>query len=399
MANFSHFLGNRKSKDELKMKTVYLDNAATTALRPEVIEHMTNVLKDNYGNASSTHSFGRSSKALLEQCRKNIANYFNVTASEIVFTSGGTEADNLALRSAVRDLGVTEIITSKIEHHAVLHTAEQLQKEYNITIKHVDLDDCGLVNYEHLEKLLESSNKAIVSLMHINNEVGNILDMARVANLCKANNALFHSDMVQSVGHYPIDLQEISVDFLAASAHKFHGPKGVGFCFIRKESGLKPLIFGGEQERGYRAGTESTHNIVGMDEALKIAYANLDAEKAYVSDLKSYFIEALKANLPEVRFNGGCADAENSTYTLVNVCLPIAPEKAAMLQFQLDLKGIACSKGSACQSGSNQQSHVLSAILNEDQLKRPSVRFSFSKFNTKDELDYVVSILKEFVNS
>ena len=381
------------------MDQVYLDNAATTALRPEVIEQITNVLKDNYGNASSTHSFGRSSKALLEQCRKNIASYFNVTASEIVFTSGGTEADNLALRSAVRDLGVTEIITSKIEHHAVLHTAEQLQKEYNITIRYVDLEDCGLINYEHLESLLESSDKAIVSLMHINNEVGNILDIAHVANLCKANSALFHSDIVQSVGHYPIDLQEISIDFLAASAHKFHGPKGVGFCFIRKESGLKPLIFGGEQERGYRAGTESTHNIIGMDEALKIAHANLDEEKNYVSGLKSYFIQQLKEHLDDVSFNGGCEDAVNSTYTLVNVCLPIAPEKAPMLQFQLDLKGIACSKGSACQSGSNQQSHVLTAILDEDHLKRPSVRFSFSIFNTKQQLDYVVTVLKEFVNA
>jgi len=320
------------------MKAVYLDNAATTALRPEVIERMTEVLKENFGNASSTHSFGRSSKALLEQCRKTIAAYFNVTASEIVFTSGGTEADNLALRSAVRDIGVTEIITSKIEHHAVLHTAEQLQKEYNIALKYVDLDDCGLVNYAHLEELLQSSTKAVVSLMHINNEVGNILDIKRVANLCKSNNALFHSDMVQSIGHYHIDLKTIPIHFMAASAHKFHGPKGVGFCFVRKESGLKPLIFGGEQERGYRAGTEAIHNIVGMDEALKIAYTNLDSEKAYVVDLKSYFVEQIKTHIPKASFNGGCEDNTNSTYTLVNVCLPIAPEKAPMLQFQLDLK-------------------------------------------------------------
>ena len=381
------------------MKQVYLDNAATTALRTEVIDRMTQILQDNFGNASSTHSFGRTSKALLEQCRKNIASYFNVTASEIVFTSGGTEADNLALRSVVRDLGITEIITSKVEHHAVLYTAEQLQKEYNITIKFVDLDDCGLINFEHLEQLLKSSDKAVVSLMHINNEVGNILDIRRAAKLCKTHNALFHSDMVQSIGHYKLDLQEVSVDFLAASAHKFHGPKGVGFCFIRKESGIKPLIFGGEQERGYRAGTESIHNIVGMDEALKIAYTNLDDEKKYVSDLKTYFIKELKANLTGVNFNGGCEDTINSTYTLVNVCLPIAPEKAPMLQFQLDLKGIACSKGSACQSGSNQQSHVLTAILDANHLKRPSIRFSFSIFNTKAELDYVVSVLKEFVNS
>ncbi|MBC3847795.1 cysteine desulfurase [Winogradskyella echinorum] len=381
------------------MNSVYLDNAATTALRPEVIERITNVLQENYGNASSTHSFGRSSKALLEQCRKNIASYFNVSAAEIIFTSGGTEADNLALRSVVRDRGITEIITSRIEHHAVLHTAEQLQTEYGVELKYVDLDDCGLINYTHLEELLQSSKKAVVSLMHINNEVGNILDIEKVAQLCKTHNALFHSDMVQSVGHYKIDLKEIAIDFMAASAHKFHGPKGVGFCFVRKESGLKPLIFGGEQERGYRAGTESIHNIVGMDEALKIAYANLETEKKYVSDLKAYFIQQLKAYIPNVGFNGGCEDEVNSTYTLVNICLPIAPEKAPMLQFQLDLKGIACSKGSACQSGSSQNSHVLTAILDESMLSKPSVRFSFSIFNKKDELDYVVSVLKEFVNS
>ena len=381
------------------MKHIYLDNAATTALRPEVIERMTQVLQNNYGNASSTHSFGRSSKALLEQCRKNIASYFNVSASEIVFTSGGTEADNLALRSAVRDLGVTEIITSKIEHHAVLHTSEQLQKEYKIDIKYVNVDDCGQIDYSHLEELLQSSTKAVVSLMHINNEIGNILDIDRVANLCKVYNALFHTDTVQSVGHFKIDLKEIPVDFLAASAHKFHGPKGVGFCFVRKESGLKPLIFGGEQERGYRAGTESIHNIVGLDEALKLAYANLEVEKKYVSGLKDYFIQQIKTHVPNATFNGGCADTIHSTYTLVNVCLPIAPEKAPMLQFQLDLKGIACSKGSACQSGSSQQSHVLTEILNDEKLKKPSVRFSFSIYNTKEEIDYVIKVLKDFVNS
>ncbi|MCT4629452.1 cysteine desulfurase family protein [Winogradskyella sp.] len=380
------------------MKQIYLDNAATTALRPEVIERMTEVLKDNFGNASSTHSFGRSSKALLEQCRKNIASYFNATASEIVFTSGGTEADNLALRSAVRDLGVTEIITSKIEHHAVLHTAEQLQKEYGVKLSFVNLDTCGMIDFQHLEELLQNADNALVSLMHVNNEIGNVLDIERAAKLCKDYNALFHSDCVQSVGHFKLDLQQIPVDFFAASAHKFHGPKGVGFCYVRKESGLKPLIFGGEQERGYRAGTEAIHNIVGMDEALKIAYQNIDAEKEHITNIKSYFIQQLKEILPNVSFNGGCTDNANSTYTLVNVCLPIVPEKAPMLQFQLDLKGIACSKGSACQSGSSQQSHVLSAILSEDKLKYPSVRFSFSAFTTKDDIDYTVNVLKDFVS-
>ncbi|GAB4162477.1 MAG: cysteine desulfurase family protein [Winogradskyella sp.] len=381
------------------MKQVYLDNAATTALRPRVINRMTEVLANTYGNASSTHSFGRSSKALLEQCRKNIAGYFNVSASEIVFTSGGTEADNLALRSAVRDLGVTEIITSKIEHHAVLHTAEQLQKEYDIKLSFVNLDACGMIDYTHLESLLQNSEKGIVSLMHVNNEIGNILDIEHVARLCKENKALFHSDGVQSVGHFKLDLKEIPIDFLAASAHKFHGPKGIGFCFVRKESGLKPLIFGGEQERGHRAGTESIHNIVGMDEALKIAYTNLETEKEKIASVKSYFINQLKKAVPAVSFNGNCEDKANSTYTLVNVCLPLEPSKAPMLQFQLDLKGIACSKGSACQSGSNQQSHVLAEILDEEKLKHPSVRFSFSVFTRTEEVDYTINVLKDIVTA
>ena len=381
------------------MKHIYLDNAATTCIRPEVITSMVDVLQNCYGNASSTHSFGRSAKAFLENCRKTIASYFNVSAAEIIFTSGGTEADNLALRSVVRDLEITQIITSKVEHHAVLHTAEQLKEEYNIDLTFVELDDCGFVNLVHLEKLLQKSSKALVSLMHINNEIGNILDIKKTAELCKTYNAFFHTDTVQSVGHYNIDLQNIPIDFLAASAHKFHGPKGVGFCFIRKESGLKPLIFGGEQERGYRAGTECLHNIIGMSEALKLAYDNLETEREYILNLKQHFTEELKQHIPNISFNGGCDNISKSTYTLVNVCLPIPPEKAPLLQFQLDLKGIACSKGSACQSGSVGQSHVLSEILCKERIKRPSIRFSFSKYNTKKELDYVVEVLKDFVNS
>ncbi|RNC87125.1 MAG: cysteine desulfurase [Winogradskyella sp.] len=381
------------------MNNIYLDNAATTALRPEVVDKMTEVLKDNFGNASSTHSFGRSSKSIMEQCRKNIAAHFNVSAGEIIFTSGGTEADNLALRSAVRDLGVTEIITSKIEHHAVLHTAEQLRDEYDITLSFVDLDDKGSIDYNHLENLLKSDTEKLVSLMHVNNEIGNILDIKRVADLCKDNNALFHSDTVQSVGHYPLDLQDIKVDFIAGAAHKFHGPKGAGFCFVRKESGLKPLIFGGQQERGYRAGTECLHNIVGMDEALRMSYQNLETESAYIKDLKQYFIDVLNTKLPGCHFNGQSANFNESTYTLINVCLPLPPEKALMLQFQLDLKGIACSKGSACQSGSGTASHVLTEILCKENIKRPSVRFSLSKYNTMNEIDYVVDTLCEFANS
>jgi cysteine desulfurase len=379
------------------MSPIYFDNAATTPIRNEVIEVMTSVLKNNFGNASSSHSFGRSSKTLIEKHRKDIAAYFKVSPAEIIFTSGGTEADNLVLRSAVRDLGVKTFITSKIEHHAILHTLDQLSKEYEIEVLFVNLDSDGEVDYNHLEKLLATNHNVLVSLMHVNNEIGNLLDIKRVADLCKTHNALFHSDTVQSVGHYPLDLNEIQIDFLAASSHKFHGPKGVGFCFIRKNSGLQPLIFGGEQERGYRAGTESVHNIAGLAEALKLAYVNLETESAYVEGIKSYFINSLKAKIPNVSFNGNSGDLEKSTYTSVNVCFPVAPEKGAMFLFQLDLKGIACSKGSACQSGSSQNSHVLSEILSKEDLLKPSIRFSFSIYNTKDEVDYVVNSLKELV--
>jgi len=379
------------------MKHIYFDNAATTKIRDEVIDAITDVMKNNYGNASSSHSFGRSSKTLVESSRKQIASFFNVSASEIVFTSGGTESDNLVLRSAVRDLGVTHIITSRVEHHGVLHTLEQLQTEYNVSVSYVNLDAEGQISMEHLEELLQTNQKTLVSLMHINNEIGNILDIKRVAELCKTNNALFHSDAVQSVGHYKLDLQEIPIDFMAASAHKFHGPKGVGFAFLRKGSGLKPLIFGGDQERGYRAGTESVHNIVGLEKSLTMAYNNLETESTYVKGIKSYFIEQLKANIPDVSFNGSSGDMTKSTYTSFNVCLPVAPEKSAMLLFQLDLKGIACSKGSACQSGSSQGSHVLAQILSDTDMQKPSIRFSFSIYNTQDEVDYVVGVLKELV--
>ena len=380
------------------MKTpIYFDNAATTPIRDEVIDIMSEVMKNNFGNASSSHSFGRSSKSLIEKYRKDVAAYFKVSPAEIIFTSGGTEADNLVLQSAARDLGIKTFITSKTEHHAVLHTLDQLEKEYGVLVLYVNLDENGVVNYSHLEKLLQSHSNVLVSLMHVNNEIGNLLDIDQVAVLCKKYSALFHSDTVQSVGHYPINLNDISIDFLAASAHKFHGPKGVGFCFIRKNSGLQPLMFGGEQERGYRAGTESVHNIAGLAEALRLAYENLNVESAYVKDIKTYFINTLQTAIPGVSFNGNSGDLEKSTYTSVNVCFPVAPDKGALFLFQLDLKGIACSKGSACQSGSSQSSHVLSEILSHDELLKPSIRFSFSIYNTKEEIDYVIGVLKEFI--
>ena len=381
------------------MNSIYLDNAATTQVRDEVIDTMADVLKSNYGNASSTHGYGRSSKSIIESCRKRIASHFNALASEIVFTSGGTEADNLVLKSAVKDLKVTHIITSKIEHHAVLHTVEQLEKDYKIKVNYVAILADGTIDYNHLETLLESTDKTLVSLMHVNNEIGTILDLQRVADLCKSRDALFHSDSVQSVGHYHLDLQAIPIDFLAASAHKFHGPKGIGFVFIRKNSGLKPLIHGGMQERGVRAGTESIHDIVVLDTSLALAYENLESEMAQVKSLKSYFVEQLKTQIEGVKFNGCCSDSENSTYTLVNVCLPVSEANAPMFLFQLDLKGIACSKGSACQSGSAKGSHVLTQILSEDDLKKPSIRFSFSIYNSKEEIDAVVETLQTLINT
>ncbi|WP_067033439.1 cysteine desulfurase family protein [Allomuricauda sp. CP2A] len=382
------------------MQKVYLDNAATTQVRDEVIAKMQEALAVYYGNPSSTHSFGRSAKTAVEKARKTIAKTLNAQPSEIIFTSGGTEADNMILRCAVRDLGVQTLITSKIEHHAVLHTAEELEKEYGISLKFVDLDENGNPKLDHLETLLtQDDSKKLASLMHVNNEIGNISDIKAIGELCREHGALFHSDTVQSIGHYPWDVQAVPVDFMTAAAHKFHGPKGIGFAFIRKNSGLKPLIFGGAQERGHRAGTESFHNIVGLEEAFVKAYEHLDEETQTVKELKQYFIDRVKQEIPDAIFNGLSGDLEKSTYTLVNVRLPFDKQKGLMLLFHLDMKGIACSKGSACQSGSNLGSHVLTEILSGAELEKPSLRFSFSKYNTKEELDYTVQVLKEFAES
>jgi len=382
------------------MEKVYLDNAATTQVREEVITKMQDALATCFGNPSSTHSFGRTAKTAIENTRKTIAKYLNAQPSEIIFTSGGTEADNMILRCAVRDLGVTTIITSKIEHHAVLHTAEELEKEYGIALHFVRLDAHGNPDLAHLEELLKADDsKKLVSLMHVNNEIGNLIDVNVIGELCQEHDALFHSDTVQSVGHFEWNVEETPIDFMTAAAHKFHGPKGIGFAFIRKNSGLKPLIVGGAQERGVRAGTEPFHNIVGLEEAFIAAYENLNEEKAYVTELKKHFVNQLKKEIPTAEFNGYSGDLERSTYALTNVRLPFDSQKSLMLLFHLDLKGIACSKGSACQSGSAMGSHVLQEILPEQELKKPSLRFSFSKYNTKEELDYTISVLKAFAES
>ena len=379
------------------VKNVYFDNAATTPIRAEVVDVMHEVLKDNFGNPSSTHAFGRSAKTQIETARKSIAKHFNAHPQEIIFTSGGTESDNMLVRCAVQDLGVETVITSKIEHHAILHAVEYLAERKLATVLYVKTDADGAVDYTDLAHLLAADDsKKLVSLMHINNEIGTILDLERVSNFCKTHDALFHTDAVQGVGHYAIDLEQIAVDFLSAAAHKFHGPKGVGFSFVRKNSGLQPFILGGSQERGLRAGTESVHNIVGMAKALEIAYAKLEDEQQYLKELKAQAIKQLTDAFPDIHFNGCCSDMERSTFTLVNVALPISEEKASLLNFHLDLNGIACSKGSACQSGSAKGSHVLEEVVPVALKNWPSIRFSFSVFNTQDEIDYLVKTLATF---
>ena len=376
---------------------VYFDNAATTPLYPEVVEKITEVLNNTYGNPSSTHALGRGAKSLIEYSRKQIAKELNALPSEIIFTSGGTEADNFILHSCVRDLGVQVVISSLIEHHAVLHTLEVLAKKYPIQIVYVNLTERGDIDLQHLKNLLEqyTEKKVLVSLMHLNNEIGNILPLKEVATLCKEKGAYFHSDTVQSVGHYPINLQEIPIDFITASAHKFHGPKGVGFAFIRKGIALHSIITGGEQEKGLRAGTEAVHNIAGMEVAFNLCYKNLEENTEKLKNLKQYFIHQLKHHFPEIVFNGTSESLEESSYAIVNVGFPALQQQDNTLLFQLDLKGIACSKGSACQSGSVQVSHVLSAFMPKEALPYPSLRFSFSAFNTIEEVDFLIESLKE----
>lgn len=380
------------------MNTVYLDNAATTAVRPEVVEAMHAVLTEHFGNPSSTHAFGRASKAIIERTRKQIAQTLACKPAEIIFTSGGTEADNCIIRSCIRDLGVRRIISSKIEHHAVLHAIEAMEEEYGVHLDFVELDENGSVDLSSLINLLakDESIKTLVSLMHVNNEIGNMLELNQVADLCETYGAYFHSDTVQSIGHFKLNLAETPIHFLTAAAHKFHGPKGIGFMFVRSNVRLKSLIVGGAQEKGLRAGTESIHDIAGLEAAFRLAYEHLDQERTFITQLKTHFISRIKALIPGAVFNGGSA-SPNSTYTLVNVRLPLKGDKAAILLFHLDLNGIACSQGSACQSGSSKGSHVLDQVVPEDEQWMPSLRFSFSKYNTLEEVDRAVEVLADFV--
>lgn len=370
---------------------IYLDNAATTAIDPAVIEEMVGVMQGHYGNPSSIHADGRKVRTLIEQSRKKVAGLLHASPSEIFFTSGGTEADNMAIRCGILDNGITHAISSPIEHHAVLHALEKLEREGVITLSMLSVDAKGYPDLDQLEALLGKSSRSFVSLMHANNELGTVTDIARVSALCAAHGAILHSDTVQTMGHFAHDLAKLDLAFATGAAHKFHGPKGVGFIYVNHKYKINPFIYGGAQERNMRGGTENVYGIVGLAKALEIAYAEMEAHRDHIQGLKDYMRQELLRSVPGVTFNGE-QDPSKSLYTVLNVSFP-EMDMADMLLFNLDIAGVSASGGSACSSGSNIGSHVLHAVGVDGH--RPSIRFSFSKHNTKDEIALVVAKLKE----
>lgn len=377
--------------------SIYLDNAATTAVASEVIEVMYQNAKELNGNPSSTHSYGRKIKAKIEQVRKQLAQSLNASPLEIVFTSCGTESNNMVLKMAVETLGVQHIITTNFEHKCVLKTSERLAKAGKVKWHQLAVDKLGYISLIDLEKTLQSigKEKALVSIMHANNEIGTLQDIEAIGNICEKYEAYFHSDTVQTYAHYPIDVEQAKIDFLAGSAHKFHGPKGVGFLYINKKNKLNPLIFGGSQERGNRGGTENLYGIIGLGKAMELAYKNIEEHKQKIQKLKSYMKEELLKIDNNITFNGE-EDLSKSLYTVLSVCFP-DDGKSGMLLFSLDINGIAASGGSACSSGSNKGSHVISALKKEKPCQ--TVRFSFGRYTTKNEIDYTINKLKEILNN
>ena len=375
------------------MNRIYFDNAATTALDKEVLDAMMPYLTTHFGNPSSIYSYGRESRLAIENARKTVARILNANPGEIFFTSGGTESDNMAIASAIHDLGCRHIITSPIEHHAVLHAVEHFDHEDVVSSSFVKVLPDGHVDLNDLEEQLTSrSERCLVSLMHANNEIGNLLDIYTAGEICKKYNAIFHSDTVQTVGHYKLDLRSKPVHFATGAGHKFHGPKGVGIVYIIDNIKVNPMIYGGGQERNMRAGTENLYGIVGFAKALEIADAHMEKDAAYIQGLKTYMIERLEKKIPAVKFNGDYNG--RSLYTVLNVSFP-KTEKSEMILFNLDMNNICASGGSACSSGADVGSHVIRAINNNPNLV--PVRFSFSKFNTKEEIDFVVEKLREII--
>ncbi len=369
---------------------VYFDNAATTPLAPEVMQEMFSVMQEKFGNPSSVHIYGREARALIEQCRKSIASLFNASPGEIIFTSGATEANNMVIRCSVRELGIQNIISSPVEHHAVEHTLNVMQQHKEVAVHWLTVDRYGYVDLNELEYLLSRLNHVMVCIMHANNEIGTIYPIEAIGTLCRKYNALFHSDTVQTIAHYPLDLKKLPVDFVTCSAHKFHGPKGTGFLYLRNGLLTQAMITGGSQERNMRGGTENIYGIAGMTRALHLAYEHLERDRGQISALRKYMIKRLLEEFPDIEFN---TDIHNeSLYTVLNVSFP-ACDFSEMFLFTLDINGIAASGGSACSSGSNMGSHVLKAIGAD--AVRPAVRFSFSRYNTPDEVDYVMEKLRE----
>jgi cysteine desulfurase len=377
------------------MSRIYFDNAATTSLDPEVLEVMMPYLTEKFGNPSSIYSYGRETKMAIENARKSVAKILNTAPGEIFFTSGGTESTNTAITAAIRDLGCKHIITSRIEHHATLHTVEHMAHFGLATLSYVNLTDKGHIDLNHLEELLKNSKeRSLVTLMHANNEIGNLLKIKAVGELCKKYDAIFHSDTVQTVGHYPFDLKNLYVHFINGAAHKFHGPKGVGILYVNENIRIKPYINGGSQERNMRAGTENIYGIVGFAKALEIATQRYEQDSAHIKELKAYMTGKLQETFPGIMLNGDTNGS--SLYTVLNVSFPMT-ERSDMLLFNLDMAGICVSGGSACTSGANAVSHVISAIYNGQSPSMVPIRFSFDHHNTKEQVDIVIEKLKELV--
>ena len=374
---------------------VYFDNAATTPISKKVLDKMIPYMEDGFGNPSSIHKRGREIKSVIEKSRSKVADILSCEPGEIFFTSGGTEADNMFIINTVLEKKIDTIITSKVEHHAVLHCCDYLNKTQNINIKYVSINDNGEVDLDDLEKITSNNKNALVSLMHGNNEIGNINDLKTISKICEKNNVVFHSDTVQTVGHYAIDLNKINIQGIVGSAHKFHGPKGIGFLYLNNKHKISPFIHGGAQERNMRGGTENVYGIVGLSEALTLAYENMATHKEKIIALKSHMIESLKQKVKGVKFNGLSSDLDNSLYTVLNASIPNVDDQQMFL-FNLDINNIAASAGSACSSGSDSGSHVLKEIKTEEGFV--NVRFSFSKYNSIEEVDYVINKIVEITN-
>ena len=374
---------------------VYFDNAATTPISKKVLDKMIPYMEDGFGNPSSIHKRGREIKSVIEKSRSKVADILSCEPGEIFFTSGGTEADNMFIINTVLEKKIDTVITSKVEHHAVLHCCDYLNRTQNINIKYVSINDNGEVDLDDLEKITSNNKNSLVSLMHGNNEIGNINDLKTISKICEKNNVVFHSDTVQTIGHYAIDLNKINIQGIVGSAHKFHGPKGIGFLYLNNKHKISPFIHGGAQERNMRGGTENVYGIVGLSEALTLAYENMATHKEKIIELKSHMIESLRQKVKGVKFNGLSSDLDNSLYTVLNASIPNVDDQQMFL-FNLDINNIAASAGSACSSGSDSGSHVLKEIKTEEGFV--NVRFSFSKYNSIEEVDYVINKIVEITN-